>query len=427
MRGNNALGLIITVLIITLFTYIAAFGLNLFGWEIPGVNDIRFGTDIRGGVNAILYPDVENPSEEDLETARTIIKKRLDGKGIFDREVTTETENGRIIVSIPWGKGETDFNPQATIDDIGKTALLTFQEVDEDKLDENGDPLPTGRIVIQGTDVKDTGVAKHPDTGQIVVVLELTEEGGKKFEEATGRLIGKPIAIFMDDQFISDPVVQTKISGGTATIEGNFTPKEAGELAYIIKSGALPFRLEAKQVNSISPTLGENALSVTILAGFVSLILVFLYMILYYRLPGLLSCIALLGLVAGQLLIISWAGITLTLPGIAGIILSIGTGVDANVIINERIKEELKSGKTLGASVELGFKRAFTAILDSNVTTLMSAAVLYVLGTGPIKGFAVTLFLGVMLSFLTAIAASKIMVRSTTSLSFAKNKWLYGA
>lgn len=427
MRGNKGLGFIVTVLIIGFLSYLAVYGLNLFGFEIPGVEGIRYGTDIKGGVNAVLYPDTENPSKEDLETARTIIEKRLDAKQIYDREITTEHENGRIIVSIPWGKGETDFNPQATIDDIGKTALLTFQEVDAAKVDEKGIFLPTGRIVIQGTDVVDTGVVRNPETSQLVVSLELSEDGAKKFEEATGRLAGQRIAIFMDDQYISAPQVNERISGGSAVIQGYFTPQEAGELASIIKSGALPFRLEAKQVNSISPTLGENALSVTATAGIVALILVFLYMTLYYRLPGFIASVALLGLVAGQLLLMSWFGITLTLPGIAGIILSIGSGVDANVIINERIKEELKSGKTLGASVDLGFKRAFTAILDGNVTTLISAGILYMFGTGPIKGFAVTLFLGVTLSFLTAVAASRTMTKSVGNMQITKNKWLYGA
>ncbi len=427
MRSNKGLGFIVTVIVILFLSYLAVNGLNLFGFEILGVEGIRYGTDIKGGVNAVLYPDTENPSKEELEIAKTIIGKRLDAKQIYDRELTTEPQNGRIIVSIPWGKGETDFNPQATIDDIGKTALLTFQEVDETKVDERGVFLPTGRIVIQGTDVEDTGVVKDPETGRMVVALDLSEEGAIKFEEGTGRLVNQRIAIFMDDQFISAPTVSQKITGGSAVIQGYFTPQEAGDLASIIKSGALPFSLEAKQVNSISPSLGENALSVIVTAGIVSLILVFLYMSLYYRLPGLIASIALLGLVAGQLLLISWFGITLTLPGIAGIILSIGTGVDANVIINERILEELRSGKTLGAAVDRGFKRALTAILDGNLTTLIAAAILYMFGTGPIKGFAVTLFLGVTLSFLTAVAASRTMTKSVGNMQIAKNKWLYGA
>jgi len=273
----------------------------------------------------------------------------------------------------------------------------------------------------------DTGIATDPQTGSVNVVLKLNGEGKEKFAEATGRLLYKPIAIFMDDQLIVAPTVQDQITQGEAVITGQRDAKEAGELAATIKAGALPFRLVAKEINSITPSLGEGALRVTINAGIFAFILVFLFMLLMYRLPGFLANIALFGLVVVQLAAIVWLRISLTLPGIAGIILSIGMGVDANVVIFERIKEELKSGKTLKASIDLGFKRAFTAIMDSNVTTLISAVVLYLLGTGPIKGFAVTLFTGVMLSFFTAVTASRIMLKSVSDLDIAKNRWLYGA
>lgn len=427
MGGNKGVKFLIVLLVIGFLTYMAAYGLNIFGWQITGAEDIRFGIDIKGGVYAVLYPDVENPTKKELETARGIIEERLNNRGIFDREITTEYDNGRIIIAIPWGKGETDFNPQSTINDIGKTALLTFQEVNEDKKDENGNYLPTGKTIIQGTDVEDARVVTDQQTGEIQVALELTDEAAVKFEEGTERLTGKPMAIFMDDIYISAPIVSGKIPGGNAVITGRYTAKEAGKLAATIRSGALPFKLEAKQISSISPTLGENALRVTLNAGIISFLLVFLYMLLYYRLPGILANIALLGLVVIQLLVISWFGVSLTLPGLAGIILSIGMGVDANIIIFERIKEELKSGKTLRASIDVGFKRAFTAILDANITTLISAAVLYTFGTGPIQGFAVTLFLGVSLSFLTAVTVSRIMIRSLVDFDFARNKWLYGA
>jgi preprotein translocase subunit SecD len=259
------------------------------------------------------------------------------------------------------------------------------------------------------------------------VSLTLTSSAAKKFAEATGRLIGKPIAIFMDNLLISAPTVQSQISGGKCVITGKFTAAEAGELASTIKSGALPFKLEPKQVDSVSPTLGQSALNVIVMAGIVALILVWLFMLLYYRLPGILANIALLAHTVIQLLVISWLGLTMTLPGIAGIILTIGMGVDANVIIFERIKEELRNGKTLRASIDVGFKRAFTAILDANMTTLISAAVLYFFGTGAIKNFAITLGLGVALSFLTAVVVSRIMLRSVANVNIAKHHWLYGA
>jgi protein-export membrane protein, SecD/SecF family len=393
---------------------------------ISSVSDEKILTSF-GFISQVYHPkDGSKPSKDDLETAKVIIGKRLDAKGVLDRNITTDPDNGYIIVQIPWKKGETDFNPQKSIDEIGKTALLTFQEVDETKKDTNGNYLPTGKIVIEGTMVTKAGTETNSQTGSVDVSLSLNDEGAKKFAEATGRLIGKPIAIFMDDTLISAPTVNTQITGGQAVITGQRTAKEAGELASTIKSGALPFKLEAKQVNSISPTLGEGALKVCVTAGFWALIFVWLFMLLYYRLPGILANIALLAHTVIQLLMISWLGITLTLPGIAGVILTIGMGVDANIIIFERVKEELRNGKTLKTAIDLGFKRAFSAILDANMTTLISAIVLYFFGTGSIKNFAITLGLGVALSFLTAIVVTRIMLKSVSNLNIAKHHKLYG-
>lgn len=432
MRGNSGVGFFSVIAVIVVLTLLLAFGIPSIG--IPDISNMRTGIDIRGGISTTLYPDLpegQKPSESELESAKVIIQKRLDGQGIFDRSITSEPENGRIIIDIPYKPGEKDFNPQRAVEEIGKTALLTFQEVDEEKFDgylENGAKkyLPTGKIIITGKNVADAYPVMDPQTREINVVLKLDGEGKDKFAEATERLIKKPIAIFMDDQLIVAPTVQEKITQGEARITGQADAEEAGELAATIKAGALPFRLVPKEINSITPTLGEGALRVMINAGIVSFILVCLFMIIYYRLPGILADIALFGLVVIQLAVLLWLRISLTLPGIAGIILSIGMGVDANVIIFERIKEELRSGKTLRASIDLGFKRAFSAILDSNVTTLISAIVLYALGTGPIKGFAVTLFTGVFLSFFTAVTASRIMLKSVADIDIAKNRWLYG-
>lgn len=437
MNAKNGIKFFLVILIIGVFTWIAAFG-NVLGIKVPGVNDIRFGIDINGGVDATLFAitkDGKKPSEKDLDTAKVIIERRLDNKNILDRDVTVDYGSGSIIVRIPWKQGETDFNPQKAIDEIGATALLTFQEVDENKKDENGNYLPTGKIILEGKDVVDTGVVTDSRTGQIQVSLKLSSEGAKKFAEATTRLVGKPIAIFMDDQPVLDaekrvnshaPIVNEPITAGEAVITGQRGPEEAGELAGIIKAGALPFKLEAKRTNSISPMLGKGALMVMTQAGLVAFILVCLFMIGYYRLPGIIACIALLGQVVGQLLAISWPGITLTLPGIAGIILSIGMGVDANVIIGERIREELRSGKTLRASIDAGFDRAFSAVFDGNLTVLIAAVVLYIFGTGAMLSFAYSLGTGVLLNFLCGVTASRIMIKAASGLDIAQNRWLYG-
>ncbi|NLC67292.1 MAG: protein translocase subunit SecD [Clostridiaceae bacterium] len=428
MRQNRGLGFILIVVILGLIIYLSFDGGEPIG--IPGVNDMRLGIDIRGGIYTTLYPDLpegERPTEDELNSARRIIETRLESKGIFDKNVTVETEHGRIIVEIPFAPGEEDFNPQKAIEEIGRTARLTFREVDEEKVDENGNFLPTDKIVIEGKHVKDAGVGTNPDTGEIVVTLELNEEGAQKFAEATERLIGERIAIFMDDVLIVAPIVNNVITDGNAIITGQRTAKEAGELADTIRAGALPFRMVAEEINSISPILGEGALKVTIRAGIVAYILIALFLIVYYRLAGVIASIAVTGLISITLLIMSAMGITLTLPGIAGIILSIGMGVDANVVIFERIKEEIKNGKTIGASVDEGFKRAFKAILDSNITTILTAAVLYWLGSGPIRGFAITLIMGVTLSFLTGVTATRLMLKSIVGTRITNPRMMCGA
>ncbi|MGE5612842.1 MAG: protein translocase subunit SecD [Bacillota bacterium] len=434
MREHSGLKLFLVFALIAVMTYICFFD-NLFGIRIPGVNNIVPGIDINGGIDAMLYADVEEgrkPTQKELDTAKIIIGKRLDKEGILDRDIIVDSEAGRIIIRIPWAEGQEEFSPDKTLEKIGRTALLTFQEVDEDKVDSNNKYLPTGKIIIQGTDVLDATPVMNPDTGRMMVDLDLTSEARTKFADATKRLIGKPIAIFMDDEYISAPVVQEHIVDGNAviTLGGDKTDREAAaeakELADTIRAGALPFRLVAKQVNAISPMLGKGALDVTIDAFKVAFVLICLFMIIYYRLPGLVASVALFALAIFTLLFISWLGITLTLPGLAGIVLSVGMGVDANVIIYERIKEELRSGKTLRAAVDLGFKRAFAAIVDGNITTLITAVILYIFGTGTIISFAYTLFIGVVLSFFTAITLTRIMLDSVTNFDIAKKPWLYG-
>ncbi|MDF2984589.1 MAG: protein-export rane protein SecD/SecF family [Eubacterium sp.] len=439
MRGSNAVKFFSILIITGIFTWITAFG-SIAGFDIPGAKDIRPGIDIQGGVDAKLYAITDNkklPSEKDLDAARYTIEKRLDAKNIFDRVVTVDYQKGYVLVQIPHKKGEA-FDPQKSIEEIGKTALLTFQEVDESKKNADGTYIPADtskedekkRIILQGTDIEDATAEPSQEGAGFQVSLKMSEAGTKKFAEATARLVGKPIAIFMDNKQISAPVVDEPIPNGTARIrlngDANSQKDEAKELAGLIKSGALPFKLEAKQVNNISPTLGSNALAVSIDAFVVAFILICIFMIAYYRLPGFIACIALFLHTVMELLALSWLNITVTLPGIAGLILTIGMAVDANVIIFERIKEEIKAGKTLRAAIDVGFKRAFAAVLDGNVTTLISAVVLLKFGTGPIQSFAYTLGIGVILSFVTAVTATRLMLKAVSDLDIAKHPVLYG-
>ncbi len=432
MNDNRTFKLFAVVLVIAIICVLAFTGLGPENARIiKGVNEIRTGIDIRGGISAILEPVYPEGSEgrniaDDLASSQKIIEERLDAQGIFDKSINVDATNNRLVIDIPWATNETEFDPRKALDELGSTGALTFQEVnDEDMYKDESELTPSGKIVLTGEDVK-TAKSYQNQNGAYEILLELKTTGVDKFSEATGRLVGKRIAIFMDEICLSAPTVNERITTAECSISGSFTFDSAKALADKIRFGALPTKLEPVKVDSISAQLGQGALEVAVKAGSVAFILVCIYMILYYRLPGLVSVVALSGLLALQILTLSNFNISVTLPGIGGIILSIGMSIDGNVVIFERIKEELKAGKTLRASVDTGFKRAFVAILDSNVTTLITAVVLYIFGSGAVRGFGVTLFFGTLFSFLSAVTASKMMLQGVSAFSFSKNKWLFG-
>ncbi|HOQ75878.1 MAG TPA: protein translocase subunit SecD [Thermoclostridium sp.] len=433
MKDSRAFKFFAMLVVIALLCYLAFFGLGPENSRIiKGAGEIRTGIDIRGGISAIMVPDYPAGTEgrnvaEDLASARSIMELRLDAQGIFDKNINVDATNNRIIIDIPWAQNETRFDPREALDELGSTGRLTFREVSDEYARLPLDQIPaTGAIILDGEDIKTASQSQNPETGYYNVDLELKDSGVDKFAEATGRLVGHFIGIFMDDECISCPLVDERINTSRFYIRGSFTIEEAKDLADKIRFGALPVPLKPVSVDAISALLGQGALDVAIKAGIVAFALICLFMIVYYRLPGLIASLALSALVALQILFLANAGISITLPGIGGIILSMGMGVDANVIIFERIKEELREGKTLRASIETGFKRAFVAIMDSNITTVIVAAVLYAMGTGPVKGFGVTLGLGVILSFITALLITKVLIRNMTAFRFARNKKLYG-
>lgn len=433
MNDNRTFKLFMVVLIIAIICLLAFTGLGPAESRIiRGVNELRTGIDIRGGISAIMEPVYEQGTQgrniaEDLASAQKIIEDRLDAQGIFDRSVSIDSTNNRLIIDIPWAQNEKSFDPRAALNELGSTGKLTFQKVaPEDMYKDEKDIKPTGDIVLSGEDVQ-TAKYETDQNGAHQVLLTLKQSGIDKFSKATGESIGSRIAIFMDENCISAPEVKSQITSSNAVIQGgSFTFDSATALADKIRFGALPTTLKPVSVDSISAQLGKGALDVAVKAGIISFILVCAFMVFLYRLPGLTSIVALSGLLALQILVLANFNFSVTLPGIGGIILSIGMSVDANVIIFERIKEELKEGKSIRAAIEAGFKRAFVAILDSNVTTLITAVVLWILGTGPVKGFGITLFFGTLLSFLSAVTASKMMLQGITAFSFSKNKWLFG-
>ncbi len=422
MKRNKGIGLLVVFLVIGLLATGLMFGITTYNENgtqnkiMNSVSDIRLGIDIRGGVDAVFEPEdpTLNITDDDLNNARTIMEIRLDKNNIADREVTVDYARKRIIVRFPWKADETNFNPQEAIAELGQMGVLTFRDVD-------------GNILMEGTDVASAYYESR--NGAPIVLLNFKQQGIEKFALATAAVSARGegenyMPILMDDAMVSAPRCEKVITDSSCIIEGIGSVEEAKSLANTISAGALPFKLVSKSNSSISPTLGQSALDMMLLAGIIAFGLISLFMIIIYRVPGFLAVIALAGQMVGQLLVLATTQYTLTLPGIAGIILAIGMGVDANVITIERIKEELRAGKSLRASIDAGYKKAFSAIFDGNVTVAIAAILLWILGTGSMISFGITLFSGVVFNIICGVLLSRIMNKSISGL--VRNKALYG-
>ncbi|MBR4959069.1 MAG: protein translocase subunit SecD [Phascolarctobacterium sp.] len=375
----------------------------------PLSNSIKQGLDLQGGTHVVLQA-VDTPEmkvdEDAVNRSVRIIERRVNELGLTEPVIQRQGKD-RIIVELPGVK-----DPEKAIGMLGRTAMLHFQD-------------ERGNVVLTGSDLKDAR-AQISQGNQAVVGLEFNSAGADKFADLTAKNIGKQIAIVLDGEVLTAPVVQEAITGGRAQISGSRSIEDAERLAILLRSGSLPVKIEILENRTVGPTLGQDSKEKSIKAFGIGILGVFVFMILFYRLSGIVADIALLLYVMLLLLAMRYLGATLTLPGIAGIILSIGMAVDANVLIFERFKEEIKRGRTLRSAMDAGFGRAFVTIFDSNVTTLMAAAILFYLGTGPIKGFAVTLALGVLLSMFTAITVTKYLLRFLIYSNFTKNPWIFG-
>jgi len=368
------------------------------------IGNVRQGLDLMGGVSILYEADTPSPSMDDMNAANNLLRGRLDRRGYL--EATSVLEGTRQIrVEIP---GVDD--AAAAISEIGQTALLTFRDTE-------GNVLLTGAYVA---DARSEFLQTHGGAPERVVSLQFTNEGTQLFAEATRANIGQPIFIYMDDELISAPNVNSVISDGAAQITGGFSREGADLLASQIRSGSLPFGLIVISDSLIGARLGAEALRTSIIAGIIGLGLVLLFMGLVYRTMGLCANLALLIYVALVMLMISGFTVTLSLPGIAGIILSIGMAVDANIVIFERIREEVVAGKTLKGAIRTGYRRAWPAILDSNVTTLIAGGVLFWLGTGPIMGFAQMLIIGILVSMFTCLFVTRIITTCLIDLGLVK-------
>lgn len=443
----------IVAILIFVFSFGAFFGLDNYHGDVrklyvKGVGDIRWGIDISGGVEAIFSPDIKTGeiTKQNMDSAKEIIETRMVNNNITDYEVYTDYDNHQLIVRFPWQSDDENYDPTAAIQELGETALLTFHKGQNN----------TGEVVLQGAaDIKGAE-AGYTESNGYIVSLKLTEAGATKFAAATKEQLNNYISIYMDDTMISCPKVDKVITNGEAMITGMSSGDDATALANKINAGSLPFALtvDDSKLEVISPTFGEEALKVMLIAGIAAFVAICVVMIVFYRLPGIIACIALLGQVAGMIACTSGFfpgtdSFTMTLPGIAGMILSIGFGVDANVITAERIKEEFKKGKTIDGAISQGYSNAFSSILDGNVTNVIVAIVLLaafgtpdsILAralnfvfpflnssvTGNIYSFGYTLIVGVILNFIMGVWASRLMLMSISRFKVLRKPWLYGA
>lgn len=408
MNKKKSLAAVIVAAVLTVLLGFTA----LVGWGPTGTGAARniiTGLDLSGGVS-ITYRAVgeEDPSSEDMKDTIYKLQQRVAG---YSTEAQVYQEGSdRINIEIP---GVSDANK--ILEELGKPGSLTFQ-------------LTDGTVVLEGTDVETAKAATSADemgNTQNVVELVLTDEGSTKFATATTENIGKQIMIVYDGSTISAPVVQTAITGGTAQITGMANREEAESLASSIRIGSLALELEELRSNVVGAQLGEKAISTSVLAGAIGLLLVIIFMAIIYRVPGMVAGVSLLIYTGLELVCLNAFDLTLTLAGIAGIILSIGMAVDANVIIYARIREEIAQDKSVKAAIKIGFQKALSAILDGNITTLIAAAVLAYKGTGSIQGFAQTLSLGIVLSMFTALVVSRLLMNAVYTLGVQDEKY-YG-
>jgi len=394
MKNNRLLAFLLVVLLLLAASAVA------FNQAYRNIN---LGLDLQGGVYVLLQAKdaaAGQARDDVLERAITVIRNRIDGLGVTEPVIQREGED-RIRIELA---GIADQHRAREV--IGTTAMLTFIG-------------PDGEVILTGGDLRDAS-ATFDDLNRPGVSLEFNPEGTRLFAEATEKFLGQVIAIYLDGQPISSPVVEDIITDGNAIIRGAMSTEEARNLALMLRSGALPVELVELETRTIGPSLGQDSLLRSIRAGIAGFILVLLFMGAYYRFFALLANVALTVYIAIVLAILVGINATLTLPGIAGLILSIGLAVDANIIIFERIREELRAGRTMRTAINSGFERAFGTILDANVTTLIAAAALFHFGTGPIRGFAVTLAVGILASMFTAIILTRFLLRRAAGAGILK-------
>lgn len=426
MRGNGKPFSIISIVIIILFVFVAIYGLGPID---PIKDSIKLGLDIEGGV-VIVYEAQTDAKGDDLSRimnqTKNVLSKRIDSLGLTEPNIAVQGNN-RIRIELPGVK-----DVQEAVGVIGQTAQLEFVRVYEDSVAYTGMTRDEfeGVLILTGENVKDSKLASD-EYGNPAVSLKFDSDGAGYFRDATVEIVNYKlkqgqIAILLDDKVISAPYTHIIIPSGEAIITGSFSLEYATTLASLIRGGALPVNLVEIQTSLIGPTLGKDALKYSIYAAGIGILLVMLFMIGFYKLPGAIASISLIFYSTIVLFILVGLNATLTLYGMAGLVLSVGMAVDANVIIFERIKEELYNAKSIRASIDAAFKRAMRTILDANITTLIAAFVLYYFGQGPIQGFAITLIIGILTSMFTAIVITKLLLKNVSLMKIFNSRKLYG-
>lgn len=415
-KRNSVLTIIVFILVLALgtFTVVQGLGKN----QIGKAENIILGLDLAGGVSITYQIKEDNPTDQEIRDTIERLQQRAD---VYSTDSNVYKEgNNRINIEIP---GVSDASK--ILEELGKPGALEFLDEDNYSKYASGQEYET---VLTGSDVKNASAAidNSGTVQEYVVQLAFSDEGTKKFADATTANVGKRIYIIYDGEIASAPTVQTAITGGSAVINGMADDEEAEQLAQTIRIGALPLTLEELRSNEVGATLGKDALSTTLKAGAIGMAVIAVIMIGLYLLPGFISVLALIAYVVLMLLCLNGFNASLTLPGLAGIVLSVGMAVDANVIIFTRIKEELGAGASVKSAIDAGFNKALSAILDGNITTLIAAFVLYIMGSGSIKGFALTLGIGIVLSVFTALIITKQLLKAAYTLGLQSPK-LYGA
>ncbi|OOM79463.1 protein translocase subunit SecD [Clostridium sp. BL-8] len=407
-KGKSSAILIAIIVVIGLLAFAGFKGFVLGGWEFKSFDKvITRGLDLQGGVSVLMEIQKDSVTPEELESAKEHIALRVNKLGVAETIVTTEGQK-RIRVDIP---GMT--NSKEIVDSLSQSGNLSFK-------------APDGTEVLTGKDVKKATAQMNQQTGQYEVGLQLTDDGAQKFADATGKYIGQKITIYLDDEQISDPTVNQQITGGNASIDIHGTLEQNKELAGMINAGALPLPVKEVTVSNVGAELGATAFPNSIKAGIIGVALVFLFMLIRYRRQGLMADIALTLYIVLALFAFVEIGVTLTLPGIAAFLMTIGVAVDANILTFERTKEELKKGYSIKAAAKKGSENALSSIVDSNVTTLLAALILYSIGSGTVKGFAITLMIGIVISLFTGLVITKLLVNLGVQSGFINKASHFG-